>query len=143
MGLQNFTLKNLLHQFQRVHFILLPQAKNSVNFQIFFIEFSSKNFTRFVNMLINDTTFLLDESIDALRNIHDTQELIANKPEWEKLTHEMRTSRQRQLATDERQCKSYLTLATETVDMLHHLTQEIKPPFLEKVSKRNAIASVH
>ena len=55
----------------------------------------------------------------------------------------MRTSRQRQLATDERQCKSYLTLATETVDMLHHLTQEIKPPFLEKVSKRNAIASVH
>ena len=94
-------------------------------------------------MLINDTTFLLDESIDALRNIHDTQELIANKPEWEKLTHEMRTSRQRQLATDERQCKSYLTLATETVDMLHHLTQEIKPPFLEKVSERNAIASVH
>jgi len=95
-------------------------------------ESSTDNFTRFINMLINDTTFLLDESIDALRNIHDTQELIANTTEWEQLSREMRTSRQRQLATDERQCKSYLTLANETIDMLHYLTQEIKPPFLEK-----------
>ena len=84
-------------------------------------------------MLINDTTFLLDESIDTLKNIHDTQEMLANQTEWEQLPREVRLSRQRQLATDERQCKSYLTLATETVDMLHYLTQEIKQPFLQQV----------
>lgn len=92
-------------------------------------------------MLINDTTFLLDESIDTLKNIHDTQELLANKVEWEQLPREIRTSRQRQLATDERQCKSYLTLATETVDMLHYLTLEIKEPFFQKVKNYSMCGS--
>ena len=36
----------------------------------------------------------------------------------------------RGLASDERQCRSYLTLARETVDMFNYLTQEIKEPFL-------------
>lgn len=84
-------------------------------------------------MLINDTTFLLDESVDTLKNIRDTQDLMANTSEWEKLSREVRTTKQRQLATDERQCKSYLTLASETVDMLHYLTQDIKEPFLQEV----------
>ena len=84
-------------------------------------------------MLINDTTFLLDESIDTLRNIRDTQDAMANTKEWEQLSGETRQARQRQLAIDERQCKSYLTLATETVDMLHYLTEEIKEPFLQQV----------
>lgn len=36
----------------------------------------------------------------------------------------------RQLTADERQCRSYLTLARETVDMFHYLTVDIKEPFL-------------
>lgn len=36
----------------------------------------------------------------------------------------------RQLSADERQCRSYLTLARETVDMFHYLTVDIKEPFL-------------
>ena len=31
--------------------------------------------------------------------------------------------RARQLGQDERQCRSYLTLARETVDMFHYLTE--------------------
>ena len=38
--------------------------------------------------------------------------------------------RARQLGQDERQCRSYLTLARETVDMFHYLTEGIKEPFL-------------
>lgn len=103
-------------------------------------ESRTPNFTRFINMLINDTTFLLDESIDTLKNIHDTQELMANTVEWENLSREVRTSRHRQLATDERQCKSYLTLASETIDMLHYLSLEIKDPFLQqKLAERLAV----
>ena len=40
------------------------------------------DFIRFVNMLINDTTFLLDESLDALKAIHETQEAIQNQEQW-------------------------------------------------------------
>lgn len=31
---------------------------------------------------------------------------------------------------DERQCRSYLTLARETVEMFHYLTEQIREPFL-------------
>ena len=36
---------------------------------------------------------------------------------------EQQQSRLRNLSQDERQCRSYLTLARETVDMFHYLTQ--------------------
>ena len=42
-------------------------------------------FVRFVNMLINDTTFLLDESLDSLKSINETQQMMANGTEWEAL----------------------------------------------------------
>ncbi|XP_048581218.1 ubiquitin conjugation factor E4 B isoform X2 [Nematostella vectensis] len=93
-------------------------------------ESRSDRFVRFVNMLINDTTFLLDESLDSLKSINETQQMMANPAEWEALTREIRTSRQRQLVTDERQCRSYLTLASETLDMMHYLTRHAREPFL-------------
>ena len=42
----------------------------------------NSDFIRFINMLINDTTFLLDESLDALKAIHDTQEAQKDKEAW-------------------------------------------------------------
>jgi ubiquitin conjugation factor E4 B len=95
----------------------------------------SKNglqFVKFINMLINDTTFLLDECLENLKKIHDVQTLMMNEKEWEKLESDDQQSRQRQLAQDERQCRSYLTLAKETVDMFQYLTIDIKEPFLRK-----------
>ena len=47
---------------------------------------------------------------------------------------EHKQTQQRQLAMDEKQCRSYLTLATETVDMFHYLTNKITKPFLIPVS---------
>lgn len=87
-------------------------------------------FVRFVNMLINDTTFLLDESLDSLKSINETQQMMANTTEWEALPRDVRTSRLRQLSTDERQCRSYLTLASETLDMMLYLTKHVQAPFL-------------
>lgn len=91
---------------------------------------SGKEFIKFVNMLMNDTTFLLDESMENLKRIHETQALMMREEEWKQLSQEEQTSRQRQLTQDERQCRSYLTLARETVDMFHYLTIDIKEPFL-------------
>ena len=87
-------------------------------------------YTRFINMLLNDTTFLLDESIDSLRSIRDTQKLMSDTGKWEGLPEETKTQKLNQLKQDERQCKSYLTLANETVQMFHYLTQSIQGPFL-------------
>ena len=93
-----------------------------------------KHFVRFVNMLMNDTTFLLDESMESLKRIHEIQEEMKDTEKWNNQNREHQQSRQRQLATDERQCRSYLTLASETVDMLHYLTEAIQEPFLRPVS---------
>ncbi len=44
------------------------------------------------------------------------------------------------MAEDERQCRSYLTLTTETLSTFHYLTTEIKEPFLRpEMSSRVAI----
>ena len=94
---------------------------------------NGKQFVKFVNMLMNDTTFLLDESLESLKRIHDVQEAMDKKEEWAKLPMEVQQSKQRQLQSDERQCRSYLTLAVETVDMFHYLTTEIKEPFYRPV----------
>ncbi|XP_014666719.1 PREDICTED: ubiquitin conjugation factor E4 B-like [Priapulus caudatus] len=45
---------------------------------------SGKQFVRFVNMLMNDTTFLLDESLDSLKKINEIQSMMENKEEWDK-----------------------------------------------------------
>ncbi|KAF7278364.1 hypothetical protein GWI33_008496 [Rhynchophorus ferrugineus] len=89
-----------------------------------------KQFVKFINMLMNDTTFLLDESLESLKRIHEIQDLIADEEKWSKLPTDQQQSRMRQLNADERQCRSYLTLARETVDMFHYLTVDIKEPFL-------------
>ena len=42
-----------------------------------------KEFIRFLNMAINDVTYLLDESLQILKKIHDIETEIDNKEEWE------------------------------------------------------------
>ncbi|OQR76404.1 ubiquitin conjugation factor E4 B-like [Tropilaelaps mercedesae] len=90
---------------------------------------NGNQFVRFINMLMNDTTFLLDESLQSLKRIHELQEAMKDQEAWNAQPREAQQSRAAQLATDERQCRSYLTLARESVDMLHNLSQHIKEPF--------------
>ena len=47
---------------------------------------SGKQFIQFINMLMNDTTFLLDESMDTLKKIHEVQEEMADKQRWSQQT---------------------------------------------------------
>ncbi|XP_075258173.1 ubiquitin conjugation factor E4 B-like [Convolutriloba macropyga] len=89
-----------------------------------------KEIVRFVNLLINDTTFLLDESLECIKRIHETQQLIKNTSEWNKLSREQQASRRKKLHEDESQCRSYMTLVNETLNMFHYLTREVQKPFL-------------
>ena len=38
-----------------------------------------------MNMLMNDTTYLLDESLETLKSIREVQELMENKAQWNSL----------------------------------------------------------
>uniref|UniRef100_UPI00398EC70A ubiquitin conjugation factor E4 B isoform X1 n=1 Tax=Pristiophorus japonicus TaxID=55135 RepID=UPI00398EC70A len=97
----------------------------------FMEEFNSgKQFVRYINMLINDTTYLLDESLDSLKRIHEVQEEMKNKERWDSLPRDQQQSRQSQLTQDERVSRSYLALGAETVDMFHYLTKQVQKPFL-------------
>ncbi|KAE8591756.1 hypothetical protein XENTR_v10018566 [Xenopus tropicalis] len=105
--------------------------QNMAHHSTFMEEFNSgKQFVRYINMLINDTTFLLDESLESLKRIHEMQEEMRNKEHWEQLPRDQQQARQSQLAQDERVSRSYLALATETVDMFHILTKQVQKPFL-------------
>ncbi|KAG7521279.1 ubiquitin conjugation factor E4 B isoform X2 [Solea senegalensis] len=105
--------------------------QNIAHHGTFMEEFNSgKQFVRYINMLINDTTFLLDESLESLKRIHEVQEEMKNKEQWEQLPRDQQQSRQSQLTQDERVSRSYLALATETVDMFHILTKQVQKPFL-------------
>ena len=55
---------------------------------------------------------------------------MSDTKKWAELSQETQQTKLRNLSQDERQCRSYLTLARETVDMFHYLTQDIKEPFL-------------
>jgi len=56
-------------------------------------------FVKFVNMLMNDTTFLLDECLENLKRIHQTQQLLSDKANLSKMSAEQQQSRLTQLAT--------------------------------------------
>ncbi|XP_055375638.1 ubiquitin conjugation factor E4 B [Condylostylus longicornis] len=105
--------------------------ENPIHRQVMITESASgKQFVKFINMLMNDTTFLLDECLEYLKRIHQVQVLMMDTKEWSKLTSEQQQNRMSQLSQDERQCRSYLTLARETVEMFHYLTNDIKEPFM-------------
>lgn len=45
---------------------------------------NGKQFVKFVNMLMNDIIFLLDESLDCFKRIYEIQEVMQNMEEWER-----------------------------------------------------------
>ncbi|KAI7697293.1 Ubiquitin conjugation factor E4 B [Sarcoptes scabiei] len=102
---------------QKQQFAIINEADNG------------KNFVKFINMLMNDTTFLLDESLVSLKRIHEVKEDMKDTENWNKQSREQRDNRERQLAFDERQCRSFLILAVENVDLLHYLTKTVQKPF--------------
>eukprot|EP00042_Codosiga_hollandica_P049683 m.581813 g.581813 ORF g.581813 m.581813 type:complete len:728 (+) comp57940_c1_seq2:581-2764(+) len=89
-------------------------------------------FVRFVMLLINDTTYLLDESRGYLNKIHEAQTVIASAT----ATATEKQDAARNLAQARRVCKPYISLANETIDTFVLLSKHIVDPFL-----RDEIAS--
>lgn len=85
---------------------------------------------KFANLMINDVTYLLDESLSEMAQIHDIQVEMDDKAAWEAKTPEHRRDRESALRSLERHASSYTTLGKSNVELLKVFTAETKAPFM-------------
>lgn len=92
------------------------QAKQNLDF-----------FVQFVNLLLNDVTYVLDESFGAFKTIHNTQtELNTQGHSMDAAT---RQQREEHLSSAQRSAKSYMQLTNQTVAMLKLFTDALADSF--------------
>lgn len=87
-------------------------------------------FVRFVNLMINDVTYLMDESLSELTQIHNIQVEMDDKEAWNARPQEYRRERENTLHSLERHASGYITLGRSTVELLKMFTAETKAPFM-------------
>ncbi|KAI4229400.1 MAG: hypothetical protein L6R36_000941 [Xanthoria steineri] len=83
-------------------------------------------FVRFVNLLLNDVTFVLDESLTAFQQIHNLSEELQNPQHLEQA---IRQEKEEALAGAKSKAKSYMQLTNETVAMLKLFTEALADAF--------------
>ncbi|KAF4624671.1 hypothetical protein G7Y89_g13498 [Cudoniella acicularis] len=82
-------------------------------------------FLKFVNLLLNDATYVLDEALTKFPKIHDLEKELESNT----LTEEERTAKTEELATAENQATSYMQLTNETVSMMKLFTKNLSSSF--------------
>ena len=95
---------------------LLREAKVNMEF-----------FVRFVNLLLNDVTYVLDESFTAFHAIYDVQKEL--QMAGTSLSQEQRQQKEESLEENKRRAKSYMQLTNETVAMLKLFTEALADAF--------------
>jgi ubiquitin conjugation factor E4 B len=87
-------------------------------------------FVRFVALLLNDVTYVLDNSLTALADIRRLQdELEGSQAEF--MTQEERETKEKALNKAEKDAQSYMQLGNETVIMLGLFTSAIADAFVQ------------
>ncbi|KAF5338878.1 hypothetical protein D9611_008795 [Ephemerocybe angulata] len=87
-------------------------------------------FVKFVNLMINDVTYLMDESLGELAQIHNIQSEMEDTETWNRESAEHRREREGTLRSLERHASGYTTLGRSTVELLKIFTAETKAPFM-------------
>lgn len=86
-------------------------------------------FIRFVALLLNDVTYVLDNSLTALTDIHKLQHELES--ELSTLSAQERADKEKALVKAEREATSYMSLGNETVAMLKLFTSAIPDAFVK------------
>lgn len=84
-------------------------------------------FIKFVALLLNDSTYLLDESLSKLSEIHRLQNEISSTSTPSADRH---AELERQLTSSERMASSYVQLAAQTVNLLRLFTSTVPSAFV-------------
>ncbi|GAA5972811.1 hypothetical protein JCM11641_003951 [Rhodosporidiobolus odoratus] len=87
-------------------------------------------YVRFVNLLMNDTTYLLDDALIHLGKIVDLQRLQDDSTAWNALLPAERQEKEKLLRQYESSVKSDLDLGHESLRLIKLFASETKAPFL-------------
>ncbi|KAL6706155.1 Ubiquitin conjugation factor E4 [Coniothyrium glycines] len=87
-------------------------------------------FVQFVNLLLNDVTFVLDESFTAFKEIHDISKAL--KDAQANMEQTERQEQEEKLTSAQGKAKSYMQLTNETVAMLKLFTEALADSFTKK-----------
>lgn len=83
-------------------------------------------FVQFVNLLLNDVTYVLDESLSSFMTIHEVSNLLKNPDSMDENT---RQENEEKLSAAQGKAKSYMQLTNETVAMLRLFTEALSDSF--------------
>ncbi|KAI0346029.1 hypothetical protein BDW22DRAFT_1353692 [Trametopsis cervina] len=89
-----------------------------------------EKFIRFVNLMINDVTYLMDESLTDLAKIHEIQQEMKDTETFSNQPVQYRREREGALRGLERQTSTYTQLNKSTLALLKMFTAETKEPFM-------------
>ncbi|KAI8872405.1 hypothetical protein GQ42DRAFT_161353 [Ramicandelaber brevisporus] len=95
-------------------------------------EHRAEFFVRYANLLMNDTTFLLDETMNCLGTINGIEREKADANHWASLTDREREEKDALMAQSEVRVKSDIELSCETLHQLCMLTEATPEPFLRE-----------
>lgn len=85
-------------------------------------------FVQFVNLTLNDVTFLLDESFGAFKQIHALQDELEG-PAAALLDETKKQEKQELLDDNQKKAKSWMQLTNETISMLKMFTEALADAF--------------
>ena len=86
-------------------------------------------FVQFVNMLVNDVTFVLDESLSSFVKIHDLSRELSDGKFMSTLDEEQRKEKAELLEDNKGKAKSYMQLTRETMEMLILFSESLADAF--------------
>ncbi|KAL9256429.1 putative ubiquitin conjugation factor E4 [Drosera capensis] len=87
-------------------------------------------YLNFLNFLINDSIYLLDESLNKILELKELEAEMANTVEWERRPAQERQERTRLFRSQENIIRIDMKLANEDVSMLAFTSEQITAPFL-------------
>ncbi|KAF7820500.1 putative ubiquitin conjugation factor E4 [Senna tora] len=87
-------------------------------------------YLNFLNFLINDSIYLLDESLNKILELKELEAEMSNTTEWERRPAQERQERTRLFHSQENIIRIDMKLANEDVSMLAFTSEQITAPFL-------------
>lgn len=90
----------------------------------------SRKFIQFADHILNDGTFLLDEALLRLEEIHSMEKERAQPETWNAQEPDVLRDRERHFRTLGNQVRANLQLGNAVVQLLHNITEEIVEPFM-------------
>ncbi|XP_053547265.1 ubiquitin conjugation factor E4 A [Bombina bombina] len=99
-------------------------------------------FLRFVNLLMNDAVFLLDEAIQYLSKIK-IQQIERDRGEWDSLSSESRREKESNLLMSGQLARFHNIMSNETIGTLAFLTSDIRSLFVQPVLAERIISMLN